>query len=229
MISRRIASAVLVVSTTALVACGVSRWNTARHDPHPLPSVDSDRSTVALPPVAGPSEREIIASLVREYRAMDAAAAHDVAALIDAESRARGVDPFLVAAVAAKESSFRKTVTSHKGAMGLMQIRPFVGEDVANRLEIEWSGPETLHDPEMNIRLGTHYLVELIERFDGDMHLALAAYHRGPTRVAIRVAEGLPLRSRYAESVLSLQRDLSDRKRGATVADARTSAAPTEG
>ncbi len=229
MISRRIASAVLVVSTTALVACGVSRWNTARHDPTPRAGVDDPRSAVAPPAMAGPSEREIIAELVREYRAMDAAAAHDVAALIDAESRARGIDPFLVAAVAAKESSFRRDATSHKGAMGLMQIRPFVGEDVANRLEIEWGGPEALHDPETNIRLGTHYLVELIERFDGDMHLALAAYHRGPTRVAIRVAEGLPLRSRYAESVLSLRQDLSERRSGSTVADARTSTAPTEG
>jgi soluble lytic murein transglycosylase len=191
--------------------------------------ITGDRSVDAPPTVTGPSEREIIAALVREYRSMDAASAHQVAALIDAESRARGVDPFLVAAVAAKESSFRRTATSHKGAMGLMQIRPFVGEDVANRFEIEWSGPEVLHDPETNIRLGTHYLVELIERFDGDMHLALAAYHRGPTRVAIRVAEGLPLRSRYAESVLSLQQDLSDRKRGATVADARASVVPTEG
>ena len=229
MISRRIANVVLVVSTTALVACGVSRWTTTRHDLRVHDGADDAETRLVGSIAAAPSERDVIAALVREYRVMDVATAYDLADLINSESRSRGLDPFLVAAVAAKESSFRMTATSHKGAMGLMQIRPFVGEDVANRLSIEWSGPESLHDPELNIRLGTLYLVELLERFDGDMHLALAAYHRGPTRVAIRIAEGLPLRSRYAESVLSLQAELSARRLDATVAEVRAAVDPIEG
>ena len=65
-----------------------------------------------------------------------------------------------------------------------MQLRPFVAKDLAQRNSIEWHGRATLNSPETNVRLGILYYKELIDRFNGDERLALAAYNMGPTRVS---------------------------------------------
>jgi soluble lytic murein transglycosylase len=70
-----------------------------------------------------------------------------------------------------------------------MQVRPFVGRDVAGRIGLPWRGEQTLLDPVANVRIGTAYLAELLDRF-GSQELALAAYNIGPTRLARRLARG---------------------------------------
>lgn len=105
-----------------------------------------------------------------------------------------GLDPLLIASVAEAESSFRVDAISPKGALGLMQVMPF---HVADGVEP--------FDPETNLELGAALLSDLTARYDGELPLALAAYHAGPG--AIERFGGLPpYRSthRYIERVLEI-------------------------
>jgi soluble lytic murein transglycosylase len=99
--------------------------------------------------------------------------------VIRQQSREKGVDAALIAAVIYSESKFSDQ-TSSAGARGLMQITP----DAANEIE-RLSGGTTfelgdLSDPEINIRYGTFLLRELLDRYDGDAVAVLAAYNAGP-------------------------------------------------
>ncbi|MBN2333424.1 MAG: lytic transglycosylase domain-containing protein [Deltaproteobacteria bacterium] len=112
-------------------------------------------------------------------------------------------DPQLIAAVIQIESSFLNRAHSHKGARGLMQLRPFVAREMARRLETSWDGPQTLHDPEANILMGTYYLSSLIRDFS-DLPTALVAYNYGPTYVRRQLRNGRQLPTSYPAKILSL-------------------------
>jgi soluble lytic murein transglycosylase-like protein len=114
-------------------------------------------------------------------------------------------DPALITALIQVESSFLSHARSHKGARGLMQLRPFVARALADELRTGWRGEESLHDPETNVLLGTCYLAALIRDFE-DLPTALAAYNCGPTWVRHRLRRGLALPYRYADQVISLYR-----------------------
>jgi soluble lytic murein transglycosylase-like protein len=97
------------------------------------------------------------------------------------ESRTRGLDPFFVAGLIRQESMFHPTIQSAAGAVGLMQLLPGTGREVAGAEGIRFS-PAILGDPEINVRLGTSFLASMIRRFDGRAEDALSAYNAGPTR-----------------------------------------------
>jgi hypothetical protein len=121
-------------------------------------------------------EKQIIVETVRHYRpTTDDEWVFVLADTVHRESLAAGVDPLLVAAIVAKESSFQSRVVSSAGAVGLMQVRPWVARDVAERRLLDWRGLETLHDPDANVRLGILYYLELMNRFDSDRVTALEA------------------------------------------------------
>ncbi len=112
-------------------------------------------------------------------------------------------EPTLIAALIQVESSFFSRATSHMGAVGLMQLRPFVARELARRLETSWSGIQTLHDPEINILMGTCYLAALRHDF-ADLATALVAYNYGPSYVRRRLRRGLRLPTRYPTKIISL-------------------------
>lgn len=89
------------------------------------------------------------------------------------------VDSNLTAAVIKSESKFKHTATSHRGAVGLMQLMPETAEWIAEQLNDKSYSVEGLHEPDRNIRYGTWYLAELEREFQGNDVLALAAYNAG--------------------------------------------------
>ncbi len=119
-----------------------------------------------------------------------------------AEARRHALDPRLVLAVVHVESRYDSFAVSEKNAMGLMQILPTTGEWLAAEIGVPWQGPQTLFDPIANVRLGVAYLSRLLERYDGDLAAALAAYNWGPGHIDGRLRNGAPLPVAYADLVL---------------------------
>jgi TolA-binding protein len=91
------------------------------------------------------------------------------------------VDPFLVLSVMRQESVFDPEALSRSGAMGLMQIMPFTGRSVAQKLGESFTA-DSLLEPSINIRYGTFYLRQLLDQFKGNIVLALASYNGGPPK-----------------------------------------------
>ncbi|MBD3867422.1 MAG: lytic transglycosylase domain-containing protein [Acidobacteria bacterium] len=156
--------------------------------------------------------RSAILALAEKHRTYgDRERLRQLADTIYHESRAEALDPLLVAAIISMESSFRPAVVSEAGAIGLMQLRPFVAQDVAERHDLLWSGDITLVEPNQNVRLGVRYYRELVDRFQGDERLALIAYNRGPTRLRHQMRNsGAEVASSYAENVLRLYQQLCE-------------------
>jgi soluble lytic murein transglycosylase len=73
---------------------------------------------------------------------------------------------------------------SHADARGLMQLLPGTGQLVSNKLGLAWRGGESLYDPSTNIRLGTAYMRQMLDRYEGKAYLAIAAYNAGPAPVS---------------------------------------------
>ena len=103
-------------------------------------------------------------------------------------SREYDLDPTLVAAVIYTESGFRENATSRVGARGLMQIMPDTGREIAEALGESFS-EDLLYQPEVSIRYGSYYLRRLLDRFDQNPAVALAAYNAGPHRAELWIAE----------------------------------------
>lgn len=163
--------------------------------------------------VPGVDERAVILDVIRDHRrTTDESWRQRLADAIYHEAVAAEVDPLMVASIVAKESSFRTRVVSHAGAVGLMQLRPWVAEDVAERRAVEWKGMDTLHSPRLNVRLGILYYQELVDTFEGDEHLALAAYNNGPTRIRRQLRNGNFNGSAYAERVMGFYEELKTRR-----------------
>jgi soluble lytic murein transglycosylase len=89
------------------------------------------------------------------------------------------MDPLFIAAIINVESKFNPVATSHKGAIGLMQILPSTAEEIAKELHMDYLNIDELYEPEKNIKIGFYYISKLQKKFNGDLILALAAYNAG--------------------------------------------------
>ena len=105
----------------------------------------------------------------------------DLEPLIQRQSDSQNLDPKLVKAVIQVESGYNHQALSNKGAMGLMQLMP----DTASLFNVR-----NAFDPEENVRAGTRYLRQLLDRFAGRIELALAGYNAGPG--AVEKHKGMP-------------------------------------
>ncbi len=115
-------------------------------------------------------------------------------------ARDHDFDPELVMAVIRVESSGYHMAVSRVGALGLMQLLPSTGEELARKLGHDWRGPDSLFDPFLNVKLGTAYLRELTNRY-GSLGTALAAYNWGPGRIDRRLRRGAAVPTRYVLQV----------------------------
>lgn len=116
-------------------------------------------------------------------------------ALVNDNAQSQSVDPALVKAIIANESGFNANATSNVGAQGLMQLMPGTAASL---------GVGDAYDPAQNVAGGTKYIKELLDRFGGDVKLAVAAYNAGPG--AVEKYGGVPP---YAETKNYVQNVLS--------------------
>ncbi|GGI81533.1 lytic transglycosylase domain-containing protein [Shewanella gelidii] len=113
--------------------------------------------------------------------------------IIELAAKQHRLEPALIRAVIHAESAFDAKAISRSGAMGLMQLMP----DTANDM-----GVLNAFKPEQNIQGGSRYLAQMLDRFDGDITLACAAYNAGPTTVTqYRGVPPYPETQAYVERV----------------------------
>ncbi len=107
--------------------------------------------------------------------------------LIRRYSAEHQLDPFVVAALIAQESTFTADVKSAANAYGLMQLLPSTGRQYAKALRLPRFSLRMLTTAEPNVKMGTAYFADLVRQFGG-IHFALATYNAGPGRVAHWIA-----------------------------------------
>jgi soluble lytic murein transglycosylase-like protein len=163
-----IATTVLLAGLASPAQAQIYSWRDAdgrlilsNSRPHTAESVQ----TFAVPETEG-------VRTTRSAAALDRMKAYDD--LIEENSRLNGVRPSLVRAVVQVESGFNPRAYSPKGAMGLMQLMPATAREF---------GVRNPFSPEENVRGGVAYLKQLLDRYDNNEQLALAAYNAGPGAV----------------------------------------------
>jgi soluble lytic murein transglycosylase len=107
---------------------------------------------------------------------------HAFAAEIDSSSAKFCVEPQLVRGVMRQESMFSPTILSPVGAMGLMQVMPYTGKEIAARLKVPFEQSKLL-TPSVSVEFGTFYLNKRLNQFDGNFVFAIASYNGGSHNV----------------------------------------------
>ena len=129
-------------------------------------------------------------------------------------SRSYAMDSLLILAVVAQESHGnpnargRTRSGKHSGAMGLMQIKLETAQKMAYRFGLRVETSEDLLKPEINVAVGTAYLIRLIGKY-GSWKEALIAYNLGHSAVDKMLENGMPLPTRYYERVISKYWDIA--------------------
>jgi soluble lytic murein transglycosylase len=101
---------------------------------------------------------------------------------IQREAKVHGLDPYLIAALIAQESTFDPKIRSVANAWGLMQVLPSTGRRIARQTGMKNFQNSTLTNAEANLKIGTYYFARLVKQFGGT-HYALASYNAGENRV----------------------------------------------
>lgn len=140
-----------------------------------------------------PSEQVMAAAYSRQYRISP-----ELALQIVESALAEGVDPDLAFRLVRVESVFQVRARASSGALGLTQLMPATARALDPSLRTE----EQLFDPVTNLRIGFRYLRQMIERYEGDVRLALLAYNRGETAVNRALRAGRDPANGYANKVL---------------------------
>ena len=140
----------------------------------------------------GELKSSIVAGAIDRYR-IDEALANDIYEI----ARQEGIEPELAYGLVKTESSFRQRAESHVGARGLTQVMPRTA-----RWLVPGTNADDLYDRKVNLKLGFRYLNQLIDKYRGDVKLALTAYNRGPGTVDKVLKRGGDPDNGYAGKVM---------------------------
>ena len=143
----------------------------------------------------------LIGQIMKMYR-IDLDLSQEISRAVTTASVLYDIDPQLILAVIKVESNGQPRARSSAGALGIMQILPSTGKDIAAELGESWTGSGMLFNVDINIRFGTYYLRFLFNRFNS-MQQALAAYNWGPGYIETRIRNKLELPSEYPIKVLA--------------------------
>lgn len=102
---------------------------------------------------------------------------------VESAAHTTRLSPAWLYAIARQESTFQPEVRSPADARGLMQLLPSTAVDVARGIGMRLNGSSSLYDPSINLKLGSIHLRQLLDRFDGNMVTATAAYNAGENRI----------------------------------------------
>jgi soluble lytic murein transglycosylase len=130
----------------------------------------------AFPALAGPYQSSVPVEILFAYYPLH------YGDEIRTYARETGLPGYLIAGIIRQESAFDPRATSPVGARGLMQLMPGTARDVTRKVGVPYEADE-LYDPELSVRLGATYFKQLLDRFDGNVELALAGYNGGPNRI----------------------------------------------
>ena len=147
----------ILLAPTKTFSTGLWPFSSYETSPKPSkPDLKIKKSLFKFPPFKGKKGEQVYHPIIKKA------------------SEQHNLDPALVKAIIMAESSYNPRAVSPKGAVGLMQLMPGTAESL---------GVANSFNPEQNVFGGTKYLRELIDRFEGDVKLALAAYNVGPAVV----------------------------------------------
>ena len=104
-------------------------------------------------------------------------------------SSSYNLDPDFILAMIGEESRFKEDAGSRAGAQGLMQIMPATGKNIAKQIGITNFNVSMLIDPEVNIRMGSYYISQMLSNFSGNKYYALGAYNGSPAVIQKWIAK----------------------------------------
>lgn len=195
--------AVLCAATLSASSCAVAvpvPFEASRETTN-LPAVNAAPPTLSADLPLDANVAAVASFLASRRTGLSRAETDALAHAIFKEAARYDLDPGLVLAVMHVESRFNAFALSPVGAMGLMQVMPATGKELATNLGVVWRGSQSLFDPFVNLRLGVAYLKQLESRY-GDTATALAAYNWGPGHIDRRIRRGRALPTEYPRLVL---------------------------
>ncbi|MET0405009.1 MAG: transglycosylase SLT domain-containing protein [Cystobacter sp.] len=161
---------------------------------HLLALTGDERAAHAVARIA--LRRDLSGRITPETRALwEVAYPNAFRDLIEKHTATAGVEPDLLQALMREESALDPKALSWAGALGLTQLMPSTANGVASQLKLKKPTTQALLEPDLNIRLGAHYLGTLIKRFPGQTPFAVGSYNAGPLAVDRWRADrpGMPL------------------------------------
>ena len=142
----------------------------------------------------------LVKKIAEEAGIKDSELAETVVQAIEDAACEFDMNPWLLASLIRVESYGNPSAVSSVGAIGLTQIMPATGRDIAAELGIPYSR-KMLYDPAINVRMGTYYLRTLLDTF-GNIHAALAAYNWGLGHILERIENDEDLPVQYPGKIL---------------------------